>query len=203
MLKKDVTLKMLTAIATMMNKVLGYKDPILTGKGILRKDLYDEVADAAQDIELGDLDHEDFTDDMITWLEVMGWEKPVALPVEEEKAEEPDEKVTKPEETPEPPVETEPKTEPAKEKAKVEPKKKAAKKTPAKIDPDAKKDEFGFRIDTKRNLFAESIRENPMTMAEVKQEDWNDPPQSFYQAWSVIKAFGKGKIDGKTMSISD
>jgi len=61
----------------------------------------------------------------------MGWEKPVALPVEEEKAEEPDEKVTKPEETPEPKKELskeKDKVEPAKEKAKVEPKKKAAKK---------------------------------------------------------------------------
>ena len=137
MLKKDVTLKMLGSIATMMNKVLGYKDPILTGKGILRKDLYDEVADAAQDIELGDLEHEDFTDDMVTWLEVMGWEKPVAPPVEKEKAEEPDEKVTKPEEAHESPVEEkkEPKTELSKEKAKTEPKKKAAKKTPAKKTP--------------------------------------------------------------------
>jgi len=122
MLKKDVTLKMLKSIATMMNKVLGYKDPILVGKKVLRKDIYDEVADAAQDIELGDLDHEDFTDDMVIWLEVMGWEKPVALPVEEEKAEEPDEKVTKPEEAPDP------KKEPVKEKAKVEPKKKAGPK---------------------------------------------------------------------------
>jgi len=199
MLKKDVTKKMLESIATMMNKVLGYKDPILTGKGVLRKDLYDEVADAAQDIELGDLDHEDFTDDIVIWLEVMGWEKPI------KKAEELDGKVTKPEEAPEPPVEekTEPKTEQAKEKAKAGSKKKAAKKAPVKKDPDAKKDEFGFRVGTKRNLFAESIRENPMTMAEVKQEDWNDPVDTFYQAWSVIMASGKGKKDDKTMSISD
>ena len=122
MLKKDVTLKMLTAIATMMNKVLGYKDPILTGKGILRKDLYDEVADAAQDIELGDLDHEDFTDDMVIWLEVMGWEKPGTLPVEEVKAEEPDGKVTEPEKAPEP------KKEPVKEKVEPKSKKKAGPK---------------------------------------------------------------------------
>ena len=123
MLKKDVTLKMLKAIATMMNKVLGYKDPILTGKGVLRKDLYDEVADAAQDIEPGDLEHEDFTDDMVIWLGVMGWEKPGEKAIESEEVveEEPKEEST---EDPEPPAEKES----AKEKIKPVTKKKAGPK---------------------------------------------------------------------------
>ena len=101
MLKKDVTKKMLESIATMLNEVMGFKDPILIGKGILRKDLYDEVADVAQDIELGDLEHKSFTDDMVKWLEVMGWENPVEK-AEENKAEKPDGKATKPEKAPEP-----------------------------------------------------------------------------------------------------
>jgi len=191
MLKKDVTKKMLVEIAGALNKVMAYESPIATDRKVLRKDLYDEVADAAQDIEPADLENEAFTPDIVTWLKVMGWEAPA-----EEAVEETESKTTEPEET-EPEDAPEPKKEPAKEK------KTPAKKTPAKADPDAKKDEFGFGIGTKRNLFAESIRENPMTMAEVKQEDWNDPPQSFYQAWSVIKASGKGKTDDKTMSISE
>ena len=160
---------------------------------MLKKDVTKKmlVEDAAQDIEPADLENEAFTPDIVTWLKVMGWEAPA-----EEAVEETESKTTEPEET-EPEDAPEPKKEPAKEK------KTPAKKTPAKADPDAKKDEFGFGIGTKRNLFAESIRENPMTMAEVKQEDWNDPPQSFYQAWSVIKASGKGKTDDKTMSISE
>jgi len=200
MLKKDVTKKMLVEIAAVLNKVMAYEKPIEVGRKVLRKDLYDEVADSAQDIEPADLENEAFTPDIVTWLKVIGWEAPVATS-DEETEPDPTEIETEPEET-EPEDAPEPKKEPAKEK-KTPAKKTPAKKTPAKADPDAKKDEFGFGIGTKRNLFAESIRENPMTMAEVKQEDWNDPPQSFYQAWSVIKASGKGKTDDKTMSISE
>ena len=191
MLKKDVTKKMLVEIAAVLNKVMAYESPIATGRKVLRKDLYDEVADSAQDIEPADLENKAFTPDIVKWLKVMGWESPA------EKVEKSDEVESKPTETEDAP---ELKKEPKKEK-KAPAKKAPAKKAPAKADPDTKKDEFGFGIGTKRNLFVESIRENPMTMTEIKKEDWNDSGQSFYQAWGVIKTSGKGKTDGKKMSI--
>ena len=129
MLKKDVTKKMLVEIAGALNKVMGYEKPIDTGRKVLRKDLYDEVADSAQDIEPADLENEAFTDDIVTWLKVMGWESPNEPGGK--KIEEIEQEPTEPEDAPEPTVEENPP--PAKEKAEPKPKKKApTKKAPAK-----------------------------------------------------------------------
>jgi len=98
MLKKDVTKKMLVEIAAVLNKVMGYEKPIEVGRKVLRKDLYDEVADSAQDIEPADLENEAFTPDIVTWLKVIGWEAPAGGEAEDETEPE----ATKPKDTPEP-----------------------------------------------------------------------------------------------------
>lgn len=64
-----------------------------------------------------------------------------------------------------------------------------------------KKDEFGFVIGTKSNLFVEAIKLRPMTMAEIKKEKWNKAAGTFYQDWKEIMSSGKGKCDNKIMSI--
>jgi len=63
------------------------------------------------------------------------------------------------------------------------------------------KDEFGFTIGTKNNLFVEAIKTKPMTMAEIKKAEWNKSNGTFYQLWKTIEASGKGKKDGKAMII--
>jgi len=243
MLKKDITKKMIEEIAEAMNKVMGFDPPIETGRKIKRQDLFDDVLDASLDIQPEDLEDEAFTDDIIKWLKVMGWEGEVAELAEVE----PDDEEGKPEGEPEsepdfdenpvsdsdespitsedenspaddennqgddPVPETDPdptekpttKTKVKKTAKKKTSAKKAAKKSVLKVTSNNDKDEFGFKIGSKRNLFAQTIKIQPMTMANIKSEDWNEPSQTFYQAWGLIKATGKGHMDGKVMIIED
>jgi len=65
-------------------------------------------------------------------------------------------------------------------------------------------DEFGFRIGSRKNIFAEKIKKSKkgLTMAEVKAAAWSGY-QTQYGAWKKIMASGKGVIDkNKKMTIT-
>jgi len=106
-----------------------------------------------------------------------------SLPEDEELEE------TKPEE-PEP-EETEPKK---KEKPKT--KKKEAKKTPAKKE--TKRDDYGFTIGCQANLFVKAIKRKAMTMADVKELDWNEKNATFYTTFKQLVDAGFAVKDEKT-----
>lgn len=65
-------------------------------------------------------------------------------------------------------------------------------------------DQFGFRKGSKTSLFIESITKQPMTMAEVKELDWNTKNNTFYESFKRIVKDGFGFIDDdKKMSIKE
>jgi len=57
------------------------------------------------------------------------------------------------------------------------------------------KDEFGFRIGSKMNLFAKAISEKSLTMGEVKELPWNEKKATYFGTFSKLKKEGKAAID--------
>jgi len=95
------------------------------------------------------------------------------------------------------------KTAPAKAKAKVPEKAPAKAKVPekkgasAKAKPSAEKDEFGFVVGTKKSLFANAIKEKPMTMSQVQKLKWNENGATYNGTFAELKRAGKAyKEDG-------
>ena len=82
---------------------------------------------------------------------------------------------------------------PAKKKVTKPTKKKKEKKATA------EKDQYGFRKGSRASNFALAITKKGMTMAEIKEADWNTKNRSCYGTWNKIKAMGIGKLtkDGK------
>ncbi|MHA1408525.1 MAG: hypothetical protein ACTSSG_14260 [Candidatus Heimdallarchaeaceae archaeon] len=120
-----------------------------------------------------------------------------SLPEDEEPKEpEPEEPEPEPEETepekPEPkPEETEPKK---KEKPKT--KKKEAKKTPAKKE--TKRDDYGYLVGSLNSTFVKAIKRKAMTMADVKELDWNEKGRTFYDVFNALVEKGLAVKDEKT-----
>lgn len=107
--------------------------------------------------------------------------------------------------------ETEPEIEPKKEtpKKKAAPKKKEKakekKETPKKKAPEkkekkstAKKDDFGFTIGSQKNLFVKAIKKKAMTMADVKELDWNEKHSTFYDVFKGLVERNLAEKDEKT-----
>jgi len=94
----------------------------------------------------------------------------------------------------------------AKAKAKVTPKKPALKaKTTAKTTKPAaakstvKKDDYGYAVGSKANLFAKSIsNKTGKTMKEVKELAWNDKNATFYDVFNRLVEKGLAEKDEKT-----
>jgi len=115
-------------------------------------------------------------------------------------------------------TETEPEKKPAKKpakkpvaKAKAAPKKKAAvkaapkKKATVTKEPKenkkstVKKDDFGYTVGSKANLFAKSINNKTgKTMKEVKELEWNDKFATFYDTFNRLVEKGLAEKDEKT-----
>lgn len=120
---------------------------------------------------------------------------------EEGSTEEPEE--TEPDEEPEP----EPKKKP-KAKKKVEKKPPVKKEKETKTKPKAekkpkekeetKRDEYGFTVGCQANLFAKAIKKKMMTMAEVKELDWNEKHRTFYDVFNDLVEKGLAAKDEKT-----
>ena len=105
-------------------------------------------------------------------------------------------------------------SEPAKKpvaKAKAAPKKKAAvkaapkKKATVTKEPKenkkstVKKDDFGYTVGSKANLFAKSINNKTgKTMKEVKELEWNDKFATFYDTFNRLVEKGLAEKDEKT-----
>jgi len=66
------------------------------------------------------------------------------------------------------------------------------------------KDEFGFAIGTKTSFFAQSLKESPKTMVEIKAEKWNDNSAAYNGTWAKLKRMGAGEKseDGKMTIVS-
>jgi len=66
------------------------------------------------------------------------------------------------------------------------------------------KDEFGFAIGTKTSFFAQSLKESPKTMVEIKAEKWNDNSAAYNGTWAKLKRMGAGEKseDGKMAIVS-
>jgi hypothetical protein len=97
------------------------------------------------------------------------------------------------------------KKEPEKEESVVaEPEKAAGKKktTSAKEKSPAAKDEFGFTIGSKPNLFANSLKEKPGTMKEICSRDWNDREDLYYNALKKMREFIVVEKDETTKVLS-
>ena len=86
--------------------------------------------------------------------------------------------------------------------AKKETKKKDEKKPKEKSDPvqrkETKKDEFGFTVGCQANLFAKAIKKKMMTMAEVKELDWNEKGRTFYDVFNKLVEEGFAVKDEKS-----
>ena len=64
------------------------------------------------------------------------------------------------------------------------------------------RDEFGFKVGSKASLFAKSIKEKPMTMAEVKNLEWNTNKATYPATWKMLRDKGFGyKEEGGKMCI--
>jgi len=59
------------------------------------------------------------------------------------------------------------------------------------------RDEYGFVIGSKSNLFVKSITKKPKTMAEIKEESWNEKGNSFYDTFNALKDKGLADKDDK------
>ena len=73
----------------------------------------------------------------------------------------------------------------------------AAKKEPKEKKEPRPKDEYGFGIGTKNNLFMLAIKEKPMKMSEVKELAWNEKKLTFYEIFKKLRAEGKVDLDSE------
>ena len=80
--------------------------------------------------------------------------------------------------------------------------KKNAAGTTEKIKKEKTTDEFGFIVGLKSNIFANAIKETPMTMKEVRKADWNTTGNQTYGCWGELVKMGAGiKIEDGKMAI--
>ena len=83
----------------------------------------------------------------------------------------------------------------AKKEKKDKPKKeKKPKKEEKEKKPPAEKeyDEFGFIKGSKNSMFAAAIKEKPMKMSEVRNLQWNEGRNTYYDAFKKLEGDGKG-----------
>ncbi len=65
-------------------------------------------------------------------------------------------------------------------------------------------DEFGFKAGSKASLFAQAIKEKPMTMKEIKELSWNTKNASYPGTWKKLRDAGFGfKDEDGNMAIKD
>ncbi|TET78738.1 MAG: hypothetical protein E3J43_04215 [Candidatus Heimdallarchaeota archaeon] len=102
--------------------------------------------------------------------------------------------------------EKEKETKPKKKTKANKEKKKADKKAPAKketrSDPvqrkDTKKDDYGFTVGSQNNLFCKAIKKKMMSMADIKEIDWNEKSRTFYDTFNRLVEKGLATKDEKT-----
>lgn len=208
--ERDLTKEVLIEAAKDLSKI--FEQPIETGEdetdiGLLKKDL----------IEAGDeLQKEDsLTDESKDVLIALGVKLPWPVEPEIEVEKGPVKPVKQKEATKKAKAKPAGKKKATDKKGKEKPasEKKAVDKKAEKVKPVEKeaekkivnkkiKDEFEFSIKSKNSLFADAIKNKPMTMAEVKKEKWNDKGGTHYSTWKALLEMGAGQKtkDGK-MSI--
>jgi len=74
-------------------------------------------------------------------------------------------------------------------------KKKKEPKEPKEPKPPKEKDEFGFTVGTKNNLFIQAIKETPMKMKDIRECEWNEKKITFYEIFKKMKAEDKVDLD--------
>ena len=180
-LKKD-----LEAVANELSKVMEFEELIPTGKKATIAMLISDIKEAALELEKEDV----ISDETLAVLAGLEATLPWDITVDaKEELEEPETEVKEEQKTEMPPNLVD---------------KKGDNKSNNKSDkkPDKKKDEFGFPIGSQSNLFVNTIKEKPMTMAEIKKEKWNAKGGTYYSVWKRLQELkvGMKTADGK-MSI--
>ena len=204
--EKDLTKEVLIEVAKDLSKI--FEQPIeiaddKTNIDLLKKDLIE----AGNELQEGD----SLTDESKDVLIFLGVKLPLLVEAKKESAKPAKQKATAKKATAKPAGKK--KTADKKEKEKPASEKKTVGKKAEKVKPVEKqvgkkatdkkvKDEFGFSIKSKNSLFADAIKNKPMTMAEVKKEKWNDKGGTHYSTWKALLEMGVGQKtkDGK-MSI--
>lgn len=107
------------------------------------------------------------------------------LGVEDEEDEEEEEEEQEEEEKPAKKSKGKKKEEPKKTEKKEKPAQKKQEKNETK-----EKDEFGYTVGTKSHKFIESVRKQPMTMAEVRELPWNENKAAYNTTFGQMKKMG-------------
>lgn len=112
---------------------------------------------------------------------------------ETEKKQEEEEEEEKPGEKKEQEQKSDPEKKDTKAATTKKKKKKAAKKKkePSAPRTDVEKDEFGFVVGSKNHMFAQAIKEKPLTMKEVRELPWNTSKTTHYDAYNKMKRNGQ------------
>lgn len=76
--------------------------------------------------------------------------------------------------------------------------KKKQEKKPAVKKSTAKKDDYGYTIGSQGNLFCKAIKRKAMSMAEVKDLDWNERNATFYDVFNRLAEKGLAGKDEKS-----